>query len=400
MSTSEEAWVLQTAELVVGSTLSFDLNDSEGLVLHKAGTPISARLIERLQKKNVHSVTVKGRAAQAIDQDAILLSHFDSAIVAEMTQIVSESETALQKFAEGLRQGQSGNVVELERNVNRFVEQAILDSSAAFAVLGRRTKSVSPEIAAKVASRSTLIALTGVTTSVVMARTDADCIEIGMAGLLHDSSLLLHPEWFDETGGLNGNTKLLAEFQRHPIESAEAIEGTDGISDQVLAIISQVHEQCDGSGYPNGLMASEIHQSAKILNTADAYLNLVQPFFNNHRYPPADALAYLCHNAIAGRFDSQVIRGFIMGMSIYPIGSIVELDDESIAMVVRSNIGKPMEPFVQLLNEKAKPIDLSKSNRTIVCPNLKEDPSVRRITKSMMDEILWHSDLGLEPAFS
>lgn len=397
---SEEKWVLQTSELVVGSKLSFDLNDTQGVVLHKAGAPITDRLIERLQKKNIHSVTVKGRAVQAIDQDAILYSHFDSALIAEMNQIVSECDTALRKLTEELSQGQAGDVVELERIVNRFVEQAKLDSSAAFAVLGRRTTKVSPEIAAKLTSRSTLMALMGVAASVVMAKTEADCIDVGMAGLLHDSSLLLHPEWFGDVGGLNGNTKFPSQFRNHSIESAEILTGVDGIREQVLTIISQVHEQCDGSGYPNGLVASEIHHSAKILNTADAYLNLVQPCFHNNRFPPADALAYLCHNAIAGRFDSKVIRGFIMGMSIYPIGSMVELDDASIAMVVRSNIGKPLEPFVQPLNAKAKPIDLSKSPRTIDGPNLREDPSVQRITKSRMDKMLWGSDLGLEPTFS
>ena len=161
----------------------------------------------------------------------------------------------------------------------------------ALPVLGRRTTTVSPEIAAKLTSRSTLMALMGVAASVVMAKTEADCIDVGMAGLLHDSSLLLHPEWFGDVGGLNGNTKFPSQFRNHSIESAEILTGVDGIREQVLTIISQVHEQCDGSGYPNGLVASEIHHSAKILNTADAYLNLVQPCFHNNRFPPADALA-------------------------------------------------------------------------------------------------------------
>jgi len=397
---SEETWVLQTAELIVGSTLSFDLNDASGVVLHKAGIPISDRLIERLQKKNIHSVTVKGRVAEAIDQDSILFSLFDSFAIEKTKQIVTASEMAISKFAASLRQGEAGDVTELTANVNLFIAQTKLDSSVAFAVLASRAKSISPEIVEKLTARSTLMALIGVATSVVMSRSDADCIDVGMAGLLHDCSLLMHPEWFGDASNLNGNTKLLSEFRNHPIESAELLKEVEGLNEQVLEIISQVHEQFDGSGYPKQLAASAISNSARILNAADAYLNLVQPFFHNNRLLPADALAYLCHNATAGRFDTQVIRGFIKGMSIYPIGSIVELDDESVAMVVRSNLGKPLEPIVQPLKANSKAMDLSNSPRTIVGPSLKHDPSVQRIYKSTMDERLWRSDMGLEPAFS
>ena len=392
---SEETWVLQTAELVVGSTLSFDLCDSQGVVLHKAGTPISDRLIERLEKKNVHSVSVKGRVTEPIDQDSILFSLFDSITIEKTNQIVTESEKAVTKFVASLRQGEDINVAELESSVNQFVSQAKLDSSAAFAVLASQTKSVRVDIVAKLASRSTLMALIGVTTSVVMGRTDLDCIEVGMAGLLHDSSLLLHRDWFDESNGVPRNAERLLEFRKHSLESAELLQGINGVSDQVRTIISQVHEQFDGTGFPKGLKASEIHNAARILNAADAYLNLVQPLFHNTRLLPADALAYLCHNATSGRFDSQTIRGLIKGMSIYPIGSIVVLDDESLAMVVRSNLGKPLQPFVQPLNANSKAMDLSNSPRMIVGPNLKHDPAVQRIPKSKMNEMLWRCDVGL-----
>ena len=396
---SEETWVLQTAELIVGSTLSFDLHDAAGVLLHKAGTPISDRLIERLQKRNIHSVTVKGRAADAIDQDSILFSLFDSFTIEKTKQIVMASERAIAKFTASLRQGEAGNVTELTANVNLFIAQTKLDSSVAFAVLASRTKSIRPEIVEKLTARSTLMSLIGVATSVVMSRSDADCIDVGMAGLLHDCSLLMHPEWFGDANNLYGNTKLLSEFRNHPIESAELLKEVEGVNGQVLEIISQVHEQFDGSGYPKRLAANAITNSARILNAADAYLNLVQPFFHNNRLLPADALAYLCHNATTGRFDTQVIRGFIKGMSIYPIGSIVELDDETVAMVVRSNLGKPLEPVVQPLKANSKAVDLSNSPRTIVGLNLKLDPSIQRIFKSSMDETLWRSDIGLEPAF-
>ena len=81
-----------------------------------------------------------------------------------------------------------------------------------------------------------------------------------------------------------------------------------------------------------------------------------------------------------------------MGMSIYPIGSIVELDDQSEAIVVCSNSKNAMEPIVRHLNAGNGAIDLSKSPRSIVGPSTR-DASIVRVAKSSLNEALWRCDL-------
>lgn len=397
---SEETWVIQTAELVIGSTLSFDLNDATGVVLHKAGMPISQRLIDRLQKKCIHSVTVKGRAREVPSLTAMLLSYYDSATIEAVERILTGSEQALNRFAASIREGKGSDIAELRENIDQFIDTARTESSAAFAVIASRLKSISPDIASRLSFRSTLLALTGVTVGCLTDCSDDECVEIGMVGLLHDCSLLLHPEWFGEGGWLHSKDAALTEFRNHPIESAELLNGVPGINEQVLEAIAQVHEQFDGSGYPHSLWGSQIRSSANIINAVDAYLNLVDPLFHKNRILPADALAFLCHNAANGRFSAQVIRGLIMGMSIYPIGSMVELDDESLALVVCSNPGNPIEPIVRLMTEGNDLADLSSSPRTIVGPSTRIDQSIQRMSKSRMDEMLWRCDIQNEPAFA
>ena len=130
---SEETWVIQTAELVIGSTLSFDLNDATGVVLHKAGMPISQRVIDRLQKKNIHSVTVKGQAREVPSLASMLLSYFDSATIEAVDRILTRCEHALRSFAASLREGT--DIAELSENINQFIDTARTNSSAALAVL-------------------------------------------------------------------------------------------------------------------------------------------------------------------------------------------------------------------------------------------------------------------------
>lgn len=391
---STEAWVIPTSELVVGSTLNFDLTDSQAVVLHKAGDPISQRLLDRLLQKNIHSVSVKGQLPNPADSNTLLLSYFDKRTIEATNRIIAKSEKALLDFSHRIQNGESGDTEELLINVEQFLAQATDNASAMFAVLATRASQASPELAADIASRSTRMALMGVTVAVTMDFKPEDCLHIGMAGLLHDSSLLMHPEWFNQENGIKTSSKALADFRNHPIESADLLsEAATGVSESVFATIEQVHEQLDGSGYPNGLLGNGILNTARVLNVVDAYLELIQPLQAPNHTTPSDALAYICHHAATQQFDLQIVRGLIVALSLYPIGSIVELNDGALAVVVSSNPSNPMEPIVKLLFGKNDIEDLLDSDRSIAKPYVSNDPTLYRIPKSKMDSILWRCDM-------
>jgi HD-GYP domain-containing protein (c-di-GMP phosphodiesterase class II) len=390
----QETWVIETSDLVVGSTLSFDLNDAKGVVLHKSGTPISERLLDLLEKKGIRSVTVKGQATASGEFKSVLLSHYDSAKIERLDQVLAECEASLERFIQSLMHSSWGDTDDLVSQVDKFMAQANEDTSAAFAVLSSRIQASPPEVIDKVTSGSTTLALMGVTTGVLMGLSEEDCIEVGITGLLHDCSLMLHPAWF-QTGAFVDNPNGIQEFRNHPIESMELLKATEGVGVHVLTAIAQVHEQFDGSGFPFGLAREEISITARVLNAADAYLNLVLPLFSTKRIVPADALAVLCHNAAKRRFDPKVVRSLIKGMSIYPIGSTVELDDRSNAIVVSSNFENAMQPIVRHLNTENGAIDLSRSPRIIVGPSIRGDASVVRVAKSSLNESLWRYDLSV-----
>jgi len=55
----------------------------------------------------------------------------------------------------------------------------------------------------------------------------------------------------------------------------------------------------------------------------------------------------------ARRFDPSVIMAFTKIMGIYPIGSIIRLNDESVARVVSINTNAPLRPVVELVINKS-----------------------------------------------
>ena len=388
----EQSWVIQTEDLQIGTTLSFDLTDGAGQILHKAGMPINERLKERLQKKNIHSVTVRGAAKsdESLTESLLIASFSDGSIQAIQKSIVS-TQQALCKLIAAVQKNEDGSVSELEDSVGQFLDHASKDVAAALAVVAMVSKSENADFVERVAKRSAKLSLLGVVTSVVQANEAHVSMEIGLAGLLHDSALLFHPEWFSTIPGERGD-HFLEEYHRHPIESAELVNGTNGISRNVITIITQVHEQADGSGYPRGLKLANTLPGATILNLADAYLVLVEPL-TGRRHVPSDAITYLCSHAAQGRFCKVTMQKMLQGMSIYPIGSTVILDDESRALVIQSTPEKPMQPVVRLLQSGNMRIDLSQSARFISAPYVATDSTaVERIKKIQMQEILWRTD--------
>jgi response regulator RpfG family c-di-GMP phosphodiesterase len=388
----EQSWVIQTEDLQIGTTLSFDLTDGAGQVLHKAGVPINERLKERLQTRNIHSVAVRGAAKsdESLTESLLIVSFSEGSIKAIQDSIVS-TQLALCKLIAAVQKNQDGSVAELEDSVGQFLDQASNDVSAALAVIAMVSKNENVDFVDRVAKRSAKLSLLGVVTSVVQANEAHVSMDIGLAGLLHDSSLLLHPEWFSTKIGERGE-RFLEEYHRHPIESAELVNGTNGISRNVITIITQVHEQADGTGYPRGMKLANTCPEATILNLADAYLALVEPLAGR-RHLPSDAISYLCYHAAQGRFSRETMQCMLQGMSIYPIGSKVLLDDESLALVIQSTPGKPLQPVVRLLQSGNMRIDLSQSARFISAPYVATDSTaMERIKKIQMQEILWRTD--------
>ena len=388
----EQSWVIQTEDLQIGTTLSFDLMDASGLVLHKAGMPINSRLKERLQKKNIHSVTVRGTAKlDSSVSDSVLIDSFSPDSVKAIQGSIESTQIAIRKLVAVLQNNQEGNVDELRENVNQFVDQASKDVAAALAVIALKSRESTSEIVETVAKRSAKLSLLGVITSILKSDKPKESMEIGLAGLLHDCSLLLHPEWFFADENQRGES-FLKDYQRHPIESAELLYGATGISKNIITMVTQVHEQADGTGYPRGMKLTNTMEGAAILNLADAYLTLVEPI-RGIPHIPSDAVAYLIYHTAQGKFCKDTLQQLIQGMSIYPIGSIVLLDDNSKAIVIQGNPEKPLQPIVRLLQLGNLRIDLKDSSRFVAGPYVDSDSDkIERILKSQMQEIRWRTD--------
>ena len=79
---------------------------------------------------------------------------------------------------------------------------------------------------------------------------------------------------------------------------------------------------------------------------------------------PYEAARTILISGSAHRFDIQIVRAFLDVMSLFPVGSIVQLEDGRRARVIQANTNFHTKPVIELLDHDDKPanymIDLSK----------------------------------------
>ncbi|MCL2721106.1 MAG: HD-GYP domain-containing protein [Treponema sp.] len=168
--------------------------------------------------------------------------------------------------------------------------------------------------------------------------------------LLHDIGMLrLSKGITEKKGGLSDAE--LEQIKSHPIHTSKIITKELYGPREVNLIALQHHERWDGQGYPDKLVGEAIDIGARIISVADAFEAMVSKKSYRNSMIGYQAIKNLMADN-GRRFDPAVIIAFTKIMGIYPIGSIVRLNDTSIARVVSIHTDAPMRPVVQLLMDK------------------------------------------------
>lgn len=178
--------------------------------------------------------------------------------------------------------------------------------------------------------------------------------ELGMGGLLMDVGQTQLPiEIQKKTGRLNAAEHEI--FKRHVSYGEISVATTPEISEAILAIVAQHHERENGSGYPRGLFANQLHPYAKMAAVIDSYENLIEPARDMPAFRPFEALQELKANSMGG-LNSTLVEQFCQFIGVFPIGSLVELNTGEVAIVLAHNRTQRFRPKIMIiLDAKKKP---------------------------------------------
>ncbi|KEI00705.1 HD-GYP domain-containing protein [Clostridium botulinum] len=197
--------------------------------------------------------------------------------------------------------------------------------------------------------------------------------EMAIGALLHDIGKLLTPK--DILVKLQNNTLSDEEFEifkSHPIDGYEILNTNEDISYISKAIILMHHEYCDGTGFPLGLTEDKLHETVKIVSICDTFDNLISDFSGCKKMEVYKALEYLIAMSET-IFDKTLVNAFIKNIAAYPCGTIVKLNTNDYAIVLKQNTSFPLRPIVNIILDQnknkldlPKQLDLSKENTVFI----------------------------------
>ncbi len=134
-----------------------------------------------------------------------------------------------------------------------------------------------------------------------------DVSRLGIAATLHDIGKARIPlSILDKPGRLDpGEDEIM---RRHPVIGHDLLNGVSGITPEILDGVRHHHEYLDGSGYPDGLAASEISDLVRLLTISDIFAALIEA--RPYRAPMPRHTAYQILRDMDGKLEASLVKAF------------------------------------------------------------------------------------------
>lgn len=180
---------------------------------------------------------------------------------------------------------------------------------------------------------------------------------LGLGGLLMDIGKLRLPKDMQNKKSLMLKPDERKLMKQHVLFGEEIIAPLSDTPGDVLKIILQHHERENGSGYPHGLHANQLHTYGRMAAIVDCYEELITEQSGIPGLKPFHAIKELKENAQNG-LNYILVEQFAHCIGTFPVGSLVELNTGEIAIVLTHNRTQRFLPSVMIIcDAKKKPYD-------------------------------------------
>jgi len=183
----------------------------------------------------------------------------------------------------------------------------------------------------------------------------ADLNKVGLCGMMHDvGKLLIPPEILHKSTPLDEEE--IRTMKTHTRLGYNLLKSSDHMNASAATVALTHHEQLDGKGYPRRMQESGISHFTKIVSIANTYDGMTSDKGYKKGKTHLEA-THILTNLAGTHFDPVLVVKFIESIGVYPPGSLVEMTNGCVAMVVEVHDNVKLRPkIVIILDEEKKPI--------------------------------------------
>ncbi|MCL1911864.1 MAG: HD-GYP domain-containing protein [Leptospirales bacterium] len=325
--------------------------DSDELFL-QPNTPISEQDIKKLMVWGVAELVTSGQTIESqappepeVLTEAEIIRNYKNFLKKRKSLITlyQKAISAVENVHENIHQDQSFGITEIESSVvdiikilkenrNIFLFLYGLDGSKSYLV-----------------NHSVNVTFYAIITGLAMNYSLDVLKELGVGTMLIDAGMIKVPMYILRKQS-NLTEHEFKQIKTHPVLGYKAVRELGKVSELSAEVSLQHHEQFDGKGYPRGLRGNDISEFARIASIADSYEAQITSRSYKKKIFFYQAMRNLISSAV-NKFDPLILKTFLVRMSVYPIGSIVVLNDKSIGIVISSSTHKPLRPILKLVSD-------------------------------------------------
>jgi len=186
-----------------------------------------------------------------------------------------------------------------------------------------------------------------------------DILSIGIAAMYHDvGKLFISRKILHKPGQLSDQE--FGRIKSHTLLGAQImLKYVDTLGILPVVVSFEHHLKYDISGYPRLPFLRKQHTASLIVAICDVYDALSQRRGYKQDYSP-DVVYNIMNKDKGSAFDPELLDKFFIFMGLWPIGSVVELSDGSIALVRSQNESDIRRPKIEIVSppDKKRSVDL------------------------------------------
>lgn len=268
--------------------------------------------------------------------------------VAVGQKIYTESHQATKQIMEDIRFGQAINTKAAKETVKNCVDSIVTDPGTLMLLTKLRDKDN------YTTEHSLNVCVLAIAFGRALGFNKIELNQVGICGLLHDIGKMKVPqEILNKPGDLDDLEWEV--MKQHPIHGRDLLMQAKDIFHGAIDVAYSHHERIDGNGYPRNLKSAGISQYAKMISICDAYDAMTGNRVYQGPISPTQSLKTL-YNGRDTHFDAHLVDVFMEMVGLFPPGSIVELKNGSVGIVISRNLKYQHLPKVlQVRDSNKKP---------------------------------------------
>jgi HD-GYP domain-containing protein (c-di-GMP phosphodiesterase class II) len=170
--------------------------------------------------------------------------------------------------------------------------------------------------------------------------------QLSIGAFLHDVGKIMVPdEILNKPGKLTDDEFTI--MKTHANHSIDIITKTPGISKLSLEVAALHHEKINGEGYPNQVKGDAVTKFGRMISICDIFDALTADRCYKEGFSHVKAFVILRELAQQNHLDVKLVDAFIKCAGVFPVGSLVKLKSNKVAIVEERNPQDPTKPKVK-----------------------------------------------------